>query len=247
MLRSIKEIVDYKIKARDGLIGRIEDFLVSDKDWSIKYAVVNTGTWLNDRRVLIIPAAMEEPIWLRQNIPVTLSKEEVENAPPYNEHEPVSRVYERRLHSHYAWTPYFAAGVPGPSVVPVAPMPTENFIDEDTAEELKDNHLRSSSELLGYKIKTEDGEIGSISDFVIDDGDWTICYIVVDTGKWFSGKEVLISISRLKSVEWATQEASLGLKTETIRNAPEFDPDTPINKKEEILLYDFHGRPHIWE
>lgn len=248
MLRCIDGLKGYKIKATDGVMGKVEDILVEDENWHIRYIVVQTGSWLNRRKVLIIPQCIGEPQWMSQTLPVNLTMEEVRSSPPYSHHEPISRVYERMLHSHYVWTPYFSAGVPGPSAVTVAPMPNQNDeLQKKAAEDLDNNHLRSITELQGYRIEAEDGEIGSFADFIMDDEIWLLRYIVVDTGNWFSGKKVLIAMPWLSGVEWATQKAFVDLKKKVIEEAPEFNPAAPINRKEEVMLYDFYGRPRYWD
>ena len=56
-----------------------------------------------------------------------------------------------------------------------------------------DPHLRSIEAVTGYHIHASDGEIGHVEDFLIEDADWSIRYLVVDTKNWWPGKKVLIS------------------------------------------------------
>ena len=58
MLRSMKDLEGYEIRATDGPIGHVEDFYFDDAAWVIRYLVVDTGTWLSGRKVLISPIAM---------------------------------------------------------------------------------------------------------------------------------------------------------------------------------------------
>ena len=53
--------------------------------------------------------------------------------------------------------------------------------------------LRSIDSLKGYTLAASDGEIGKCADFLFDDRDWTVRYMVSDTGGWLSGRKVLIS------------------------------------------------------
>ncbi len=53
--------------------------------------------------------------------------------------------------------------------------------------------LRSVSDLHGREIRATDGEIGSVDRFLFDDETWTVRYLVVDTGNWLPGSQVLIS------------------------------------------------------
>jgi len=51
MLRNIKNLRGYVIRAIDGTIGKVNDFYFDDEDWSIRYLVVDTGSWLSGRKV----------------------------------------------------------------------------------------------------------------------------------------------------------------------------------------------------
>jgi hypothetical protein len=69
MLRSIKDLQDYAIGATDGTIGHVKDFYFDDEAWVIRYLVVDTGTWLSSRKVLISPVAIGHPNWLEKILP----------------------------------------------------------------------------------------------------------------------------------------------------------------------------------
>ena len=56
-----------------------------------------------------------------------------------------------------------------------------------------DSHLRSTGAVTGYHIEAEDGEIGHVAGFVVDDETWAIRYIEVLTKNWWPGKKVLVS------------------------------------------------------
>ena len=94
MLRSVNEIMNYTLVAKDGEIGRCKDFLFDDQHWTIRYMVADTGKWLPGRKVLISPLSLEEPEWATRKFPVTLTKEQIEKSPPLDEDAPVSRLYD---------------------------------------------------------------------------------------------------------------------------------------------------------
>ena len=43
MLRSLNEIIGYRIEASDGELGRAKDFSFDDLSWVVRYLVVDTG------------------------------------------------------------------------------------------------------------------------------------------------------------------------------------------------------------
>lgn len=63
MLRSMHDLERYTIAATDGNIGEVTDFLFDDEEWVVRYFVVETGSWLSSRKVLISPIGIEKANW----------------------------------------------------------------------------------------------------------------------------------------------------------------------------------------
>jgi len=110
MLRSVNELINYVIEAQDGEIGRCKDFLFGDRHWAIRYMVADTRKWLPGRKVLVSPIALGDPDWKRGRFPVMLTCRQIEESPPLDEDEPVSRQYETRWFDYYGWPYYWAGG-----------------------------------------------------------------------------------------------------------------------------------------
>jgi hypothetical protein len=240
MLRSIKALNGYRIKATDGDIGRVSGFYFDDWVWTIRYLVVDTGPWLFGRKVLINALALGQPDYVSRLFPVSLTKELVESSPNIDLAKPVSRQLEVILHEHYEWQPYWWTMAQG-----VVPRPTR--IQKEVVKVAEgDPHLRSTEEVIGYHIVGLDGEVGHVEDFIADDKNWVIQYMVVDTRNWLPGRKVLVAPCWIKSVKWSETSVYVDLDQETIKNSPEYDPETPINREYEERLYDFYGRPKYW-
>jgi len=69
---------------------------------------------------------------------------------------------------------------------------------------------------------------------------------VVNTGNWWPGKRVLLSPTWVAEIEWASEKVKVPLSQAVIKNSPAFDPNAPINREYEQVLYDYYGRPHYW-
>jgi hypothetical protein len=151
---------------------------------------------------------------------------------------------EIKLYKHYNWEPYWIATPPGvlATAPPIPVEPEEN----GTAEEDLDSHLRSVKEVKGYHIQALDGEIGHVEDFVTDDENWVLRYMVVDTKNWLPGKMVLVHPDWITKVSWEDSKVFVDLSRETIKDSPEFDPAAPVNRAYEERLYDYYGRPKYW-
>jgi hypothetical protein len=100
-LRSGKEIVGYRIDAVDGYAGRVQDFIVDDESWIIRYMVVDTGRWLPGKKVLVIPLWIESMAWAGRSARVGLHKAVIAASREYAPSAPVNREYEVRLYDYY--------------------------------------------------------------------------------------------------------------------------------------------------
>ncbi len=108
MLRNVSQITGFAVRARDGEIGILGHFYFDDESWAIRYLVVNTGNWLNGRFVLVPPLALRQAEWQSKRLDVALTKRQIENSPPIDTHEPVSRQHEAAYLGYYGYPSYWA-------------------------------------------------------------------------------------------------------------------------------------------
>lgn len=109
-----------------------------------------------------------------------------------------------------------------------------------------DPHLRSTQEVIGYHIQVLDGEIGHVDDLIVDDYDWHIRYMVIDTRICLFGKQVLVSPAWADTISWAERKIRVDMPRETTKNSPDYNPTAPVNRAYEVQLYDYYGRPKYW-
>lgn len=260
MLRSLKSIRGFKLAASDGEIGKVREIYFDDHSWTVRYFVVETGGWFTGQDVLITPRSLGEIDEDNETIAVHLTKDQIRHSPPVETERPVSRQYEEAYHTYYGWEPYWTA--PGGTPAFWAPMPIdvirpEVFEDERQAstqqreqlpeEEKGDPNLRSSSEVSGYAIHAQDGHIGHLDDYVVDDEEWRVRYLIIDTRNWLPGKLVLVSPEWIKSISFLQHEIFVSVTKDKIKDAPEYDPDQPISRALEGRLYEHHGYHAYWE
>jgi hypothetical protein len=247
MLRSLKEISGYRIHAIDGDIGNVDDFLFDDEIWAIRYVVMDTGACLPGRKVLLVPSAVEQPEWETQTLHMNLMKDQVKESPEIDADKPVSRQAEVALHQYFDWAPYWIVGPSG--ITPPIPPELERAEEESVSEQGRaDPHLRSMKEVMGYHIQAPDGKIGQMDQFIVDDKDWFIRYMVVDIRtRLIFWKRILVSQDWIERVSWANSTVYVDLPKELIKNSPEYDPTAPVNREYEERLYDYYGRPKYWK
>jgi sporulation protein YlmC with PRC-barrel domain len=100
-LESASEVTGYSLHAVDGDIGRVDDVILDMESWQVRYLVVDTGTWLAGRRVLVSPTWIDTIHWAAAEVDVVLTRAGVESSPEYDPESLISRDYERRLSEHH--------------------------------------------------------------------------------------------------------------------------------------------------
>jgi len=247
MLRSLKHLEQYNLRATDGKVGKIADFYFDDQRWVIRYIVADRGGFLDDRQVLLSPMALGEPDWDAKLFRLNVSKERVRNSPPADLTRPVSRQYERDYYNYYGWPYYWGLG--GGGYWGGGYYPRELALDRTylRAQEANDDpELRSAHEVTGYHVTAQDGELGHVEDFICDDETWAIRYLVINTSNWWIGKAVLVAPRWIEHINWPDRTVGIDLSRDAIKASPEWTTESEMTRAYEERLFDHYGRPAYW-
>jgi hypothetical protein len=91
--------------------------------------------------------------------------------------------------------------------------------------------LRNASAIKGYAIAASDGRLGTVSDFLFDDASWLVRWVVVDTGKWLSGRNVLLPPSVLGHLDPREKEFSVRATMQQVKDSPEIDTQQSVSRR----------------
>jgi hypothetical protein len=250
MLVNAKGIHGYTITANDGRLGTVSDLLFDDASWLVRWLVVDTGKWLPARKVLLPVFVLGHLDPERRECSVRLNMHEVKDSPDIDTERPVSRQMETNIYNYYGWSPYWGAGyyAGGFGYMGVGMPPSPSSQASRRAEEIAnaqhgndDPHLRSIGEVTGYHIHASDGEIGHVEDFLVQDADWSIHYLVVDTRNWWPGNKVLISPRSAQAINWASKLVSLNVDRQKVKESPTYDPSTTVDRAYERHFHNYYG------
>jgi hypothetical protein len=245
MLRSLKALEGYTVSGTDGDVGAVVGFLLDDERWTVRYLVVETGGSSTGHQVLISPISFRLADWATRCFHVALTMEKIENSPGVDTDLPVSRLLERDLSRYYDYPRYWASpGIWGAGAFPNSlAVGGWSDVPAQPDEQLRDAHLRSVREVLGYHLHGSDGAIGHVTDFLVDDGTWEVRYLVVDTGHWWTeSKKVLVSPRWATSVSWEEREVRVGLTRQAVLDSPEWSVSAALDRTFEARLRRHHGR-----
>jgi uncharacterized protein YrrD len=112
-LRSTHDVSGHHVEAVDGEIGHVDDFIIDDETWAIRYLTIDTKDWLPGKKVLISPKWIERVSWSEKQVVVGLTREAIGQAPEYTDAPPLTRDQEIALHRHYDRPGYWQAEAGG--------------------------------------------------------------------------------------------------------------------------------------
>ena len=256
MLNSVLHINGSKIIGRDGEIGHVKEVYFDDENWTIRYFVIDTGTWLEGREVLVSPYSVVQPMGSGKKISLTLTKQQITDSPTTETHLPVSRQHEREMSRYYAFPAYWEGGeLWAMSALPLVPAPLPTTVESEAETQaraaevpLEDVHLRSSANVTGYDRQATDDSIGHVSDFIFDDESMAIRYLVVDTRNWWpGGKKVLVATQWIERIDWADMTVFTTLTRDEVKASPAYDESTTISRDYEQRLHAAYSRADYWD
>ncbi len=226
MLRSIKNLCGQKLGARDGEIGRVADCYFDDQQWAIRYVVAHTAAWHPGRQVLIAPPAFGSLSQRGDRLLVNLTREQIQNSPAIESPKPDSQHVEELNDRSDSRPQYWdgdgmgrISGFPKPHTPDLKPIRQARHGRTLSCDDL---HLRSVKALSGYQIQSDQGRIGHLVDLIMNDQNWEICEIIVDTDSWCAGKEIRITATQIERISSDELSIFVNVSMDTIREASEF-------------------------
>jgi hypothetical protein len=215
--------------------------------------VVDTGSWLGGREVLLSPYAIGKPDWSEKILPVSVTKDQVKSSPSIDTDKPVSRQYERSYLGYYGY-PYYWGGAglwgeydyPGTMLTEMEASAYRGYL-KSPSDDGGDPHLRSCEAVKGYHVHASDGDIGHIQGFIVDEDTWSIRYLIVNTSNWWISHEVLVSPEWIQDISWPQSKVITNLDREAIKGSPVYDETVVLDRDAEIVIYNHYDRNGYWQ
>ncbi|RPI23586.1 MAG: PRC-barrel domain containing protein [Acidobacteria bacterium] len=248
----MNQIKGSTIHAVDGDIGKVVDCYFDEQRWAVRYLVVETGTWLSGRQVLISPASVDRVDWNEGKVNLNIDRMRVKNSPSADFTRPVSREYESSYSEYYGYPRYWegtdiwgsaatpraygsrsetAARTTGGESYPASEARGTMGTAASSERRVADSQLRSAKDVAGYHIRATDGEIGHIDDFLVDRDSWVVDSILIDTSNMPGGKPVLLRRERIDRIDWNNKEIRVRATTQEIKNSPEYVEETTFGRR----------------
>jgi hypothetical protein len=106
--------------------------------------------------------------------------------------------------------------------------------------------FRSTKQLYGDKLAALDGELGTVKDFYFDDQVWSVRYVVVETGKWLTSRQVLLSPRAFGDQYPNGKTIPVKLTRKQIEASPTLEWHKPVSRQFEDAYHRHYGWPSYW-
>ena len=248
MLINTKILKGYKLHGTDGEIGKVKDFYFDDLNWKVRYLLAETGNWLTGRKVLISPESLIDVRKNTQELAVKLTKKQIEDSPSLDTDKPVSQQSEEALQEKYNWPIYGEEPyIPESQLFIMNNSMDLNFAVTNQGNKPLDSHLCSTHKVSGYGVHSLNGEVGRVDDFIIDDMEWAIRYLVIDMHDKKQGEKILISSKWIDRISWDDSQVFVNLLSEAVKSSPKFTDEATLTRDYENGLHRHYNRRGYWE
>lgn len=203
MLRTLKQIYGCVLRASDGDIGYVSDFSFDVRSWAVRYIVASTAAWPLGRKILLDPLAFGINPLSKATVPskpdllrINLTRAEIRSCPPQSAHPAFPRQQELLYFHRFGWPFGPKASPPLTHAGPGASQLHYGMTDDN------DRHLYSARAMEGYSVLTTDGILGPLTDMCMDDINWVIRELLVNTGSWYTSHRTVVSPRSVESVDY---------------------------------------------
>ena len=163
---------------------------------------------------------------------VRLTRQQIEASPEAHEDEPLTKQMEAQLYDYYGWDPSWGSTYFGANAIVTSPAGPPIFAEAAARQAAGmeshrgegDPHLRSVASVNGYHVHATDGDLGHVENFVADDANWDIRYLVIATRNWWPGKHVQLAPYAVKEIDWSEERINVNVTRDQVKSSPAWDP-----------------------
>jgi hypothetical protein len=209
MLRTLTELGGYPVLDHGGNVGRVEGIRVGERPLTVRGIVVATPA----TEGLVLPASACRIDGARCSLHVAIRFDgRARGAAP-------AFAIPRVASGAHAWPRHL-------SPLPARPRgaPVGRWVPGAASNGACGAWAASGLDLAHCFVADLGGDIGHVDTLVIDDGSWSIPYLVVDISASGSGRRLLVDTALIEEIRRESTTLCLGLSRRDLSRAPAWSP-----------------------
>jgi hypothetical protein len=226
MLHGIRQVEGFSVRASDGPAGVVSDIYLDRACKRISHMVVASGRWPERSRVAAVIESLALIDWIERSVQLGLSREQIAACPEASRLLGAGQIgaYDY-FDDPYYWTGSLLWGTP--TFAGLADSDIRDAHERAAQQRGAQNDAQalacSVKDMVGCSLHAADGSLGHISDFLFDDEDWSVQWMVADPRNWWPGPHVLIPLDRLEGFDALAREMAVDMRREEVRASPPYD------------------------
>lgn len=193
------------------------------------------------RRVLISPISFGRADWSTRRFHMSLTMDKVKNSRTIDTNRPVSRQHERDYYGYFGYPYYWgAAGIWGW-------LPFLGCCHRNVGPTSSGARRRRRRPLCEVPTRSVAITFRAPTTRLATSKTWAVRYLVVDISNWWFGRKALIAPAWTRSVSWDKREVHVAMNRPAIKDSPEWNGTSEIERDFETRVYDYHGLPVYWK
>ena len=84
-------------------------------------------------------------------------------------------------------------------------------------------------DMAGLRIHATDGDLGYVHDVYLEDSDWRVQYLQVDTRHWLPGRHVLLAPTVVQHLDWDDRRMNVAITRDEVLSSSDIDAHKPIS------------------
>jgi hypothetical protein len=233
MIRSFKKLQGIQISTLDGVDGALKDVYFDDRSWNVRYFVVETRSRFSEKDVLVLPNTVSSSDG--KSINIKLTKTELQTCPDAGSAKPVT------LQQRYKAKALFDLIRSSGNFWNGEPLMIPSFPKDDQEGDAFDPHLRSCKYISRYELIANDGDVGPVQDFLIDDSLWLIRFAVAVINSGSEDQERLFGPQIIENIEWALEVVKIAATRKEALSKPHFNAIRHLDTSYEVFVNDIYG------
>ncbi len=107
IFRSLRQIHGYSITSGHDALGTVDDLVMDDETWTIRYIKVDAHPLDAERMLLLAPQWLDAADWQAGTLNCRIPRDEVYSSPGFHPDRAIERSYEHELHAYYREPAYW--------------------------------------------------------------------------------------------------------------------------------------------
>ena len=237
MLCSLNKLKMYDVVANDGQIGKIKDYYFDEKNWVVRYLLIDSCGYLNRSNGFISTSSVSNIDMRANKIHVNFSISKIGlNTKTKKETNPREKKIDIQFSDFFERPSYWgfldSPWVVGPQGVIYENIPGKNEIRLPSGQP----NLPSYNQITRYQVHAIDAFLGQIVDILVNEDTWQFQFLELEKENWTDWQSTLLPYDLIERLNPGARNIEVLTNRNLVLTSPTYNPKSLPNFYFESIL-----------